>query len=78
MHGCIAGPSTQNPWVCSVVLQAEYLRSLNHQGQAEGVVSIFESNRVVYNSETLGEYVKALARLDRLDNSRVFNLVQVR
>lgn len=59
-------------------LQADYLRSLNQQGQSEGVVTLFESNRVTYNSETLGEYVKALARLDRLDNSRVYSMVQVR
>lgn len=59
-------------------LQADYLRSLNQQGQSEGVVTLFESNRVAYNPETLGEYMKALARLDRLDNSRVYSMVQVR
>jgi ATP-dependent metalloprotease len=51
---------------------------LNAVGQSEAVVSLFEGQRVAFTSETLGEYVKALSRLDRLDNSRVFNLMQVR
>ena len=58
-------------------MQAEFLRSLNGQGQCEAVVSHFEAGRVVSNEQTLGEYVKALARLDRLDGSRVMALMQV-
>lgn len=38
----------------------------------------FESGSVAFNAETFGEYVKALARLDRLDNNRAFSLLQVR
>ena len=42
------------------------------------VVSSFESGSVAFNAETFGEYVKALARLDRLDNNRAFSLLQVK
>ncbi len=61
-----------------LLAQADFLRNLNLQGQAEAVVSHFESGRVAFSQEALGEYIKALARLDRLDNSRVLSLVQVR
>lgn len=42
------------------------------------MVASFESGSVAFNAETFGEYVKALARLDRLDNNRAFSLLQVR
>ncbi len=38
----------------------------------------FESGRVASNEETLGEYIKALAKLDRLDNSRLLSTLQAR
>eukprot|EP00798_Chlamydomonas_sp_ICE-L_P010098 gene10098-7995_t len=56
--------------------QAEVLRSMNAQGQSEAVIRHFESGQVAFGQETLGEYVKALARLDRLDNSRLMTLMQ--
>mmetsp|Transcript_10855 Transcript_10855/g.23362 ORF Transcript_10855/g.23362 Transcript_10855/m.23362 type:complete len:794 (+) Transcript_10855:251-2632(+) len=56
--------------------QAELLRTYNSQGHAEAVIQHFESGRISVTQETLGEYIKALARLDRLDNSRVLSLVQ--
>jgi hypothetical protein len=59
-------------------MQVEHLRQLNHAGQSEAVISLFESGRVGFSHEVLGEYVKALARLDRLDSSRVMSLMQVR
>ena len=40
-------------------------------------MSHFEAGRVTFTQETLGEYIKALAKLDRLDNSRVLSLMQV-
>lgn len=58
--------------------QAEYLRQLNQSGQSEAVINLFESNRLAFTQDALGEYVKALARADKLDNSRVLNLMQVR
>uniref|UniRef100_A0A7R9VRD6 AAA+ ATPase domain-containing protein n=1 Tax=Chlamydomonas euryale TaxID=1486919 RepID=A0A7R9VRD6_9CHLO len=56
--------------------QAEWLRTRNAQGDARGVVETFEAGRVAFTQDTLGEYIRALARLDRLDNSRVMSLVQ--
>ena len=50
---------------------------LNRVGQAEAVVAQFESGRVAFSEAALGEYVKALAKLDRLDNGRVLSLMQV-
>lgn len=41
-------------------------------------MNLFESQRVAFTADTLGEYVKALTRLDKLDNSRVLALMQVR
>ncbi|KAJ9515052.1 hypothetical protein QJQ45_012578 [Haematococcus lacustris] len=56
--------------------QASQLRQLNQSGQAEAVVGAFEGGRVAFTQENLGEYIKALARLDRLDNSRMLSLMQ--
>jgi len=52
------------------------MRGYNQSGQPEAVISMFESGRVPFSQEALGEYVKALARLDRLDNSRMMSLMQ--
>lgn len=56
--------------------QADYLRALNRQGQYDAVVRQFESGAVASTEETLGEYVKALAQLDRLDNSSLIATLQ--
>jgi hypothetical protein len=63
--------------LASIWPQAEHLRNLNAAGSSEAVAAAFESGRVAMTADTLGEYVKALARLDRLDNSRVMALMQV-
>ena len=57
--------------------KGEFLRALNQGGQCEAVVSHFEAGRVAFSQETLGEYIKALARLDRLSGSRVMSVMQV-
>jgi len=58
-------------------LQASYLRNLNSQGAqgSENVISLFESQKVAFSQEALTEYIKALARLDRLDSSRVYQML---
>jgi hypothetical protein len=56
--------------------QAEYLRQLNASGQPEAVVRAFESGRLAASEEAVGEYVKALVRLDRLDNTRLLSTLQ--
>lgn len=59
-------------------LQVEQLRALNRSGASEAVVAQVESGRLGMTEEVLGEYIKALVRLDRMDNSRLVSLLQVR
>jgi len=58
-------------------LQADRLRDLNARGRFEEVVEEFEGGGVVSNQTTLGEYVKALVKLDRLDGSLLLNTLNV-
>jgi hypothetical protein len=57
-------------------LQVELLQQLNRAGQPEAVVTAFESGAVAASEGALGEYVKALTRLDRLDGSRLLSTLQ--
>ena len=59
------------------MLQANYLRQLNQRGDAEAVIRQFEGGRVTSNEATLGEYVKALVKVDRLDSSALVSTLQV-
>jgi hypothetical protein len=59
------------------MLQVEHLKQLNHGSNAEEVVRLFEGGQVAFTQEALGEYIKALSRMDRLDNSRLMGLLQV-
>ena len=61
-------------WRC---LQAQHLRDLNVRGDADGVIRAFESGRVQSTEATLGEYVKALVKADRLDNTMLARTLQV-
>jgi hypothetical protein len=65
------------PWPPSLHVQARYLRELNQSGNHEAVVQLFESGRLVQPEAALGEYVTALARANRLDNSRLLQTLQV-
>ncbi|KAK9909143.1 hypothetical protein WJX75_007825 [Coccomyxa subellipsoidea] len=56
--------------------QVSYLRELNRRGDSEAVVRIFESGQAVSNEATLGEYVKALVAVDRLDTSSLIRTLQ--
>ena len=60
-----------------LLLQANYLRQLNQRGDAEAVIRQFEGGRVTSNEATLGEYVKALVKVDRLDSSALVSTLQV-
>lgn len=53
------------------------MKQLNHSSPEE-VVKLFEGGRVAFTQDSLGEYIKALSRMDRLDNSRLMGLLQVR
>jgi len=55
----------------------DHLKQLNQGNNAEEVVRLFESGRIAFTQDALGEYIKALARMDRLDNTRLMGLLQV-
>lgn len=58
------------------VQQVEHLKQLNQGSNAEEVVKLFESGRVAFTQDSLGEYIRALSRMDRLDNNRLMGLLQ--
>lgn len=53
------------------------MRSLNARGDAEAVIRAFENGYVASTEAVLGEYVKALAIVDRLDSSALLRTLQV-
>jgi hypothetical protein len=57
--------------------QAQYLKQLNHSGQHDAVIALFESGRLSNAEAMLGEYVTALARVDRLNNTALLQTLQV-
>ena len=59
-------------------LQADYLRSLNRRGEPDAVIRAFEGGHVATTEAALGEYVKALALVDRLDNTALLQTLSVR
>lgn len=56
--------------------QANYLRQLNQRGEPEAVIRQYEGGRVISSEATLGEYVKALVKVDRLDSSALVQTLQ--
>ena len=61
----------------AVHLQANYLRQLNQKGDPEAVIRQYEGGRVNSTEATLGEYVKALVKVDRLDSTALAHTLQV-
>ena len=49
--------------------QAQYLRDLNRQGQHDAVIQLFESERLAPTEAAFGQYIKALAKTDRLSST---------
>lgn len=66
---------TPAPFLC--LLQANYLRQLNQKGDPEAVIRQFEAGRIDSTEATLGEYVKALVKVDRLDSTALAQTLQV-
>ena len=58
-------------------LQASYLRDLNRRGDSESVIRLFESGQAGSSEASLGEYVKALVAVDRLNTSSLVQTLQV-
>ena len=56
--------------------QARYLRELNQTGRHEAVIELWESGRLINPESLFSEYVTALARIDRLDNSALLSTLQ--
>jgi hypothetical protein len=56
--------------------QVDFLRRLNRSGRSDAVVSVFESGNVACTEGSFGEYVRALVRMDALDNSRLLSTLQ--
>jgi hypothetical protein len=57
--------------------QAVQLREFNRRGDPEAVIRAFEGGAAVSSEETLGEYVKALVAVDRLDSCSLLQTLQV-
>ncbi|PSC71547.1 ATP-dependent zinc metalloprotease FTSH mitochondrial [Micractinium conductrix] len=49
--------------------QAQYLRELNRAGQHETVIQLFEAERLAHTEEVFGQYVRALAKADKLNGT---------
>jgi hypothetical protein len=49
--------------------QAQYLRDLNRSGQHDTVIQLFEAERLANTEEVFGQYVRALARADKLNGT---------
>ena len=56
--------------------QSEHLRRLNRASQPEKVVQLYESGAVAASEANLGEYLKALVRVDRLNESALLRTLQ--
>ena len=50
-------------------MQAQFLRELNRSGQHEAVIQLFEAERLVQTEEAFAQYVRALAKADRLNGT---------
>ena len=60
-----------------LLVQANYLRQLNQKGDPEAVIRQYEGGRISSTEATLGEYVKALVKVDRLDSTALAHTLQV-
>lgn len=67
----------KTPNLRALILQAKALQDLNSRGAYDAVINQFESGSVASTEASLGEYIKALARTDRLDNSALLRVLQV-
>ena len=67
-----AGPAARRP----LSSDARALRELNAAGREREVVQKFEAGAAGASEGAVGEYVKALVRLDRLDSSALLRTIQ--
>jgi hypothetical protein len=57
--------------------QVARLRDLNRRGDHESVIRLFEGGQAASSEGALGEYVKALVAVDRLDTSSLIHTLRV-
>lgn len=58
-------------------MQVRHLQNLNLRNDPEAVIRAYESGQVASNAGSLGEYVKALVKVDRLDHTALSSTLQV-
>jgi ATP-dependent metalloprotease len=56
--------------------QSQYVKELMRSGQHEAVVSVWESGKLVNPEGLFSEYVTALAKMNRLDNSALLDTLK--
>lgn len=57
--------------------QGEYMRRLAAGGHQDTLIALFESGRLANTEDTLGEYMKALVKTDRLSGSALLSTLVV-
>ncbi|KAI7839312.1 hypothetical protein COHA_007010 [Chlorella ohadii] len=57
--------------------QAQYLRDLNRSGQHDAVIQLFEAERLANTEEVFGQYVRALAKADKLNGTALMQTLAV-
>nr|GEV49698.1 ATP-dependent zinc metalloprotease FTSH 4, mitochondrial-like [Tanacetum cinerariifolium] len=58
-------------------INASYLRELSHRNDPEAVIRVFESQPSLHSSPSaLNEYIRALVKVDRLDDSELLKTLQ--
>lgn len=65
-----------DPTSSSSLTQTQHLRNLNANGRYDDVIRIWESGRLVNPEASFAEYVTALARTNRLDNTALLQTLQ--
>lgn len=61
----------------AVESEVAYLKELYHRNDPEAVIRLFESRSALHsNPSALSEYVKALVKVDRLDESELLKTLQ--
>lgn len=56
--------------------QTRLVRDLNAAGRHDAVIELWESGRLLHPEASFSEYITALARTDRLDNTALLNTLQ--
>jgi ATP-dependent metalloprotease len=61
--------TAHEPAIQPTAPQAQYLRDLNRSGQQDAVIQLFEADRLAPTEEVFAQYVRALAKADKLNGT---------